>query len=147
MYVRSDPSFRQLWYLLEIPQNRGGGTVSDLESRLSRMAVLAEPVRRALYRFVATQREPVTREQAAAAVDVPHHVAKFNLDRLVEEGLLEAGYRRPPGRGGPGAGRPAKTYRRADTELEVSLPARRYELAARVLARAVANAERAHTSV
>ena len=120
--------------------------MSDLDSRLNRIGVLADPVRRALYQFVARKPEPVTRDQAAAGLGVARHVAKFNLDRLVEEGLLEAGYRRPPGRGGPGAGRPAKTYRRADREVEVSLPERRYGLAARVLLRTVAN-ERASTDV
>jgi predicted ArsR family transcriptional regulator len=121
--------------------------VSDLDSRLNRIGMLAEPVRRALYRFVAGQGEPVTRDQAAAAVGVARHVAKFNLDRLVAEGLLEADYRRPPGRGGPGAGRPAKTYRRAEREVEVSLPERRYEVAARLLLQTVASAERAHPDV
>src|SRR3954471_788260 len=107
-------------------------TVSDLDSRLRRIGALAEPVRRALYRFVVTQREPVTREQAAAAVDVAHHVAKFNLDRLGGEGVLRgAASGRPRGRGGPGAGRPAKVYRRADVDVEVTLPERRYEVAAR----------------
>jgi predicted ArsR family transcriptional regulator len=121
--------------------------VSDLDFHLNRIGVLAEPVRRALYQFVVGQREPVTRDQAVAAVGVARHVVKFNLDRLVEEGLLEADYRRPSGRGGPGAGRPAKTYRRADLEVEVSLPARRYDLAARLLLQAVANTERAHRDV
>jgi predicted ArsR family transcriptional regulator len=121
--------------------------VSDLDDRLSRISVLADSVRRDLYRFVITQREPVTREQAAAAVGVPHHVAKFNLDRLVDEGLLHADYRRPPGRGGPGAGRPAKVYSRADVEVAVSVPERRYELAARLLAHAVAEADRKGSAV
>jgi predicted ArsR family transcriptional regulator len=119
----------------------------DLDDRLNRISALAEPVRRALYRFVVSQREPVTREQAAAAVGVPHHVAKFNLDRLVEQGLLHADYRRPPGRGGPGAGRPAKVYCRAGVDVEVSVPERRYELAARLLAHAVAEAEREDAAV
>jgi predicted ArsR family transcriptional regulator len=121
--------------------------VSDLDLRLNRIGMLADPVRRALYHFVVDQREPVTRDQAAAALGVARHVAKFNLDRLVGEGLLEADYRRPPGRGGPGAGRPAKTYRRADREVAVSLPARRYDLAARLLLRAVASAECSHGEV
>ncbi len=116
--------------------------MNDLDSRLDRLAGLGEPVRRALYRFVVAQRAPVTREQVALAVGVAHHVAKFNLDRLVDDGLLEADYRRPPGRGGPGAGRPAKVYRRADLDVEVSLPERRYDLAGRLLVRAVALAER-----
>jgi predicted ArsR family transcriptional regulator len=115
---------------------------NDLDARLDQIAVLGEPVRRALYRFVAAQPEPVTRELAAAGVGVAQHTAKFHLDRLVHDGLLEASYRRPPGRGGPGAGRPAKVYRRSDTDLDVSFPERRYDLAGRLLVRAVAHAER-----
>jgi len=112
------------------------------DHRIVRLASLAEPVRRALYRWVIAQRAPVTREQAAAGVGVAHHVAKFNLDRLVAEGLLDADYRRPEGRGGPGAGRPAKVYRRGTAVIEVSVPQRHYDLAGLVLARAVASAER-----
>jgi predicted ArsR family transcriptional regulator len=119
----------------------------DLDARLDRVAALGEPLRRALYRFVAAQTEPVTREQAAAGVGVATYTAKFHLDRLVDDGLLEAGYRRPPGRGGPGAGRPAKIYRRSDTDIEVSLPERRYDLAGRLLAKAVAQAERTETPI
>jgi len=114
----------------------------DLPTRLGQLSALAEPVRRDLYTFVVARREPVTREQAAAGLDVPVHVAKFHLDRLVEDGLLDAEYRRPPGRGGPGAGRPAKVYRRSGLEVEVSLPERRYAVAGRVLVKAVAYAER-----
>jgi predicted ArsR family transcriptional regulator len=120
---------------------------NDLDTRLDQVAALGEPVRRALYRFVAAQPEPVTREQAAAAVGVAQHTAKFHLDRLVGDRLLEAGYRRPPGRGGPGAGRPAKVYRRSDTDLDISLPERRYDLAGRLLVKAVAQAERTGTTV
>jgi predicted ArsR family transcriptional regulator len=120
---------------------------NDLDARLDQVATLGEPVRRALYRFVAAQPEPVTREQAAAAVGVAQHTAKFHLDRLVDGRLLEAGYRRPPGRGGPGAGRPAKVYRRSGTDLDVSLPERRYDLAGQLLVKAVAQAERTGSPV
>src|SRR5437763_14146356 len=95
-----------------------GNVKPDLDSRLDRLAGLGEPVRRALYRFVVAQGAPVSREQAAAGLDVAHHVAKFNLDRLVEDGLLEAEYRRPEGRRGPGAGRPATLYRRAAADRQ-----------------------------
>ena len=104
---------------------------------IASVAALNEPVRRALYRYVVAQDEPVSREKAAAGVGVAHHVAKFNLDRLVTDGLLEVEYRRPPGRRGPGAGRPAKLYRRAARQISLSLPERRYDLAGRILAEAI----------
>jgi predicted ArsR family transcriptional regulator len=65
---------------------------------------------------------------------VQRTLAAFHLDKLVEVGLLDAVFRRPEGRTGPGAGRPAKFYRRSDAEFAVSLPARDYRTAARVFA-------------
>jgi predicted ArsR family transcriptional regulator len=114
----------------------------DLGARASGVASLGDPVRRALYGFVAAQRSSVNRDQAAQAVGVARHVARFHLDKLVEVGLLETEYRRPPGRGGPGAGRPAKHYRRSSRELVVSVPERRYDLAGWLLARALNETER-----
>jgi predicted ArsR family transcriptional regulator len=55
----------------------------------------------------------------------------------VDDGLLDVEYSRPPGRSGPGAGRPAKRYRRARRDIAVSLPERRYDLAAHVMAEAI----------
>ena len=112
------------------------------DAQLGSVAALGEPIRRALYRFVAGRADPVTREQAAAGTGLAVHVAKFHLDRLEAEGLLESGFARPEGRTGPGAGRPAKVYRRAGHEIAVSLPARRYELAGSILATAVSSAQR-----
>ncbi len=108
-----------------------------LSEQAASIGALAEPVRRDLYTFVVGQAEPVSREQAADGVQVPLHTAKFHLDRLVEEGLLEVEFRRLSGRTGPGAGRPAKMYRRSSRELSVSLPERRYDLAGRILAAGV----------
>ena len=82
------------------------------------------------------------KDEAAAAMGVPRSVAAFHLDRLVADGLLTTEYRRLSGRQGPGAGRPAKLYRRAEGEFSVSLPDRRYDLAARLLAAAVDEATR-----
>ena len=113
----------------------------DLAAQAAGIGALADPVRRALYEYVAAQPEAVGREAAAAAVRVPVHTAKFHLDRLCDEGLLQADYRRLSGRTGPGAGRPAKLYRRADREFAVSLPERRYDLAAHILATGVQQAE------
>lgn len=113
-----------------------------IDTQLSGIAALGEPVRRALYRYVAAQDAAVGRNQAAAGVGVPRHTAKFHLDRLVEDGLLDVEFRRPPGRSGPGAGRPAKLYRRSGRELSVSLPERRYDIAGEIMARAIDNSDR-----
>jgi predicted ArsR family transcriptional regulator len=116
--------------------------MSDAEfpAAVAAIAALGDPTRRALYRYIAAQAVPVGREDAAAAVGVPHHVARFHLDRLHEAGLLEVEYKRPAGRGGPGAGRPAKLYRPGPAEFSVSIPDRRYDLAGLVLTQAVATA-------
>jgi len=116
-------------------------SVRDFASRVTSIATLAEPVRRALYLYVVAQPEPVSRDQAATAVGVPRHVAKFNLDKLEEEELLDVEYARPAGRSGPGAGRPAKLYRRSSREVGVSLPERHYDLAAEVMAQAITQAD------
>ena len=109
----------------------------NLTEQVAGIGALAEPARRSLYLYVAAQPEAVSREQAATAVDLPLHSAKFHLDRLVEEGLLDVEFRRLSGRSGPGAGRPAKLYRRSSRQLSVSLPERRYDLAGDVLASAI----------
>lgn len=108
-----------------------------LEREIAGLASLGEPARRQLYLYVAGRPGDVSRDQAARAVGISRSLAGFHLDRLVEEGLLEASFRRLSGRSGPGAGRPAKLYRRSDRQVEVSVPERRYELAARILATAV----------
>jgi predicted ArsR family transcriptional regulator len=116
-------------------------SVDDFDAQVAGVAALGEPVRRALYRYVVAQPGPVSRDQAAEGTGVPRHVAKFHLDKLAEEGLLEVEYRRPAGRRGPGAGRPTKLYRRSSRELRVSLPERRYELIGQLMAQAIVDAE------
>jgi predicted ArsR family transcriptional regulator len=103
----------------------------------SAIGTLADPLRRRLYDFVAGRDDGVGREEAARAVGVPTHTARFHLDKLVEAGLLSVDHRRLSGRTGPGAGRPAKVYRRSTTDIAVSLPERGYELVGHVFAAAV----------
>jgi predicted ArsR family transcriptional regulator len=102
--------------------------------------MLADPVRRQLYRFVVAQDAPVSRDAAAEGAGVARHTAKFHLDRLVEQGLLEPVFRRLSDRRGPGAGRPTKHYRRSARQLSVTVPQRDYELAARLMAQAIDDA-------
>lgn len=109
------------------------------------IGALADPVRRELYRFVVSQPAPVSRDEAAAATGIARHQAKFHLDRLEAEGLLESDYARLGGRSGPGAGRPSKRYRRSPCEITVSLPPRAYHLAGRLMADAIAESARTGT--
>ena len=87
------------------PVNQG-----QLDADVAGLASLAEPTRRALYLYVYAQDRPVSRDEAAAGVGVPRHRAKFHLDRLVNDGLLETEFARRTGRRGvvPGA-RPGST--------------------------------------
>lgn len=117
------------------------------EGALAAVAALGDPLRRKLYRFVSEQDHAVGRDEAAERVTPTSSAAAFHLDRLVADGLLEAEFRRLTGRQGPGAGRPAKLYRRARAEIAVSLPARRYQRAAAVLAAAVSEATATGTPV
>ncbi len=107
------------------------------ERDLVALGLLLEPVRRDLYEWVVAQARPVGREQAAKSLKITRALATFHLDRLAAAGLLESGYRRLTGRVGPGAGRPARVYWRADREFSVSLPDRRYERVARLFALAL----------
>jgi predicted ArsR family transcriptional regulator len=108
-----------------------GGTPWDA------LHLLAEPTRRGVYLAVRAADRPLTRDDVAAATGIGRRLAAFHLDLLADAGLLLTDYARPPGRSGPGAGRPAKRYRAAPVDIELSLPARRYDIAARILARAV----------
>ena len=82
----------------EMSQARFGTDIAGLAS-------LAEPTRRALYLYVCGQGSAVSRDEAAAGVGVPRHSAKFHLDKLVGDGLLDVEFARRTGRQGPGAGR------------------------------------------
>jgi predicted ArsR family transcriptional regulator len=111
---------------------------SDIfEAGVTRLGLLQDPIRAALYRYVIAQDHDVGRNEAAAAVEIQRGLAAFHLDKLAEAGLLEVTFRRLSGRTGPGAGRPAKLYRRTDQEAVASVPPRAYETAAALLAETV----------
>src|SRR4051812_9084578 len=113
-------------------EDTGSTTVGA--DQLAAVSALGEPTRRALYQHVVDEGDWVSRDAAADAVGIERATAAHHLDRLAADGLLDVEYRRISGRQGPGAGRPAKLYRRARTEFGVSLPPRDYGLAGRLLA-------------
>jgi predicted ArsR family transcriptional regulator len=104
--------------------------------QLAAIALLADELRQRLYRFVAAQPHPVTRDQAAAAVGISRKLAAFHLDKLTAAGLLEATTPDQASRR-PGPGRAPKAYQPAATELAISIPQRRYEALGDLLAQAI----------
>lgn len=121
-------------------------TPERFDEQIAGIAALEHPLSRQAYRLV-LDREWVTRDAAAEALDVARSVAAFHLDKLVAAGLLEARYERLSGRTGPGAGRPAKLYARSTREFDLTLPPRRYDLAGSLLAEAVTRATSTATPV
>lgn len=107
------------------------------DSSIDAARALGDPLRRRLYEHVADSGGEVGRAEAAEALGIQRTLAAHHLDRLVGAGLLDVVRRKVSGREGPGSGRPAKLYRRSEREVSLQLPARDYELAARVLAEAV----------
>jgi predicted ArsR family transcriptional regulator len=115
--------------------------MSVQSDRLATIAALGEPLRREIYLYVAGAPGVVSRDQTAHRFGVSRGVAAFHLDKLAGLGLLDVEYHRPPGRRGPGAGRPAKFYRATTDDVSFSVPPREYELAGRLLAEAVTVSE------
>jgi predicted ArsR family transcriptional regulator len=111
------------------------GTDQDRQA-MAAIALLADELRQRLYRFVAAQPHPVTRDQAAAAVGISRKLAAFHLDKLTAVGLLETAAPDPASRR-PGPGRAPKAYQPAAAEVAVSIPARRYDLLGDLLAQAI----------
>ena len=111
--------------------------MTDTNRDIEGIGALADPLRRQVYDYVVAERAGVSRDQTADALRLPRHRATFHLERLERAGLLRSEYVRLTGRSGPGAGRPAKVYRRSGDEIAVSLPGRQDALAGALLASAV----------
>jgi len=101
------------------------------------VAALMDPVRRSLFEHVRRQRRPVTREEAAAATAISRNLTAFHLDKLVDAGLLRARYEAPSDQH-RGPGRTPKVYEPTDAGVCLTVPPRQYELAATILADALA---------
>ena len=75
--------------------------------------------------YVRGSPEPVSADDAAAALGVHRSVARSRLERLLRTGLLATSFARRSGRVGPGAGRPAKLYSPAPEAQTLEFPPRR----------------------
>ena len=121
--------------------------IAGVQDPIREVAVLDQPLRRALHRLLVDDGGWVGRDAAAEALGVPRSVAAFHLDKLAEAGVVDVSYERTSGRTGPGAGRPAKRYRRRATEVAASVPPRHYDLAGALLAEAISESARTGSPV
>ena len=92
---------------------------------MDRLSAVGDPGLRSALGFVRGAESPVTADELAEHDGIHRNVARSRLERLAGAGLLETSFSR--GRGGPGAGRPAKTYRAAPELATIEFPAHRYE--------------------
>lgn len=106
-----------------------------LEKRISDLtSSLGDPTRRAIYITVRESSEPLTTSMVANLFDLHPNVARHHLDRLADDGYLRLGSPRP-GRAGPGAGRPAKSYEATEKEVSVHFAPQRFEMLVELLMR------------
>lgn len=125
MSIAPDPRHRFL--MQDLPHSQ----------RISAVTSLDDPSRRALFDLVSRSEAPVSRDDAAAALDMSRSTASFHLDRLVKAGLLATEFHKVGQKQGPGSGRPTKFYRLAVSEVSASIPDRHYELAGDLMAAAI----------
>ncbi|HKB93014.1 MAG TPA: hypothetical protein VKC62_02085 [Gaiellaceae bacterium] len=89
------------------------------------LTAVGDPRLRTALLFVRAVDHGVTADELGEHDGVHRNVARDRLERLAAAGLVETGFRSRAG--GPGAGRPAKTYRAAPETTGIEFPARHYE--------------------
>ncbi|GHF40656.1 transcriptional regulator [Streptomyces morookaense] len=119
------------------------GDVGLDNASLTSLAVLGDGLRRRMFAFIRSERRPVTREEVADGVGVSRKLAAFHLDKLVTAGLLQARYESA---GLRKVGRRPKVYEPAAEPIAVSIPERRHEMLADLLAEAVLTEGRGETA-
>ena len=86
-------------------------SIGDLASSLG------DPTRRGIYVAVRENPDPVSAAEIATLFEIHPNVARHHLDRLAADGYLRVTRKRPSGKTGPGAGRPAKCYEATSKEI------------------------------
>lgn len=106
--------------------------INTLDSRISDLtSSLGDPTRRAIYIAVRESPDPMTTSKVAELFDIHPNVARHHLDRLADDDYLRVSHQRRSG--GPGAGRPAKTYEPTNKEVSVHFAPRRFEMLTEML--------------
>lgn len=120
---------------------------ANLTVRLESVAALGDPVRRDVYQALQRSGDALTRNRLAELTGIAASTLLFHLEKLVDAGLLTVEFRKLGERSGPGSGRPAKLYRLAQAEVAASIPDRRYDLAAELMAAAIDTSIRDNTAI
>jgi predicted ArsR family transcriptional regulator len=110
---------------------------------VERLDALGDDELRRTLLFVRAEGRPVSADGVGRALEAPRTAARWRLERLVDAGLLVSHFERRSGRGGPGAGRPAKLYAAAPETMPVEFPRRRSETLVALLMRAIPERRRA----
>ncbi|HEY9391979.1 MAG TPA: hypothetical protein VIR27_19680, partial [Mycobacteriales bacterium] len=106
--------------------------MSRRAENIGAVAALSDTLRRRLYYFIRAQARPVSRDEAAEHAGISRRLAAFHLDKLTRSGLLRSHYGRPEG-APRSPGRAPKLYQPTDSEFEVAIPARQYDLIGQIL--------------
>jgi predicted ArsR family transcriptional regulator len=91
---------------------------------MDRLQAVGDAGLRSALTFVRGEESAVSADDLAAHDRIHRNVARSRLERLAAAGLVEAGFSRRTG--GPGAGRPAKTYSAAPELAAVEFPDHHY---------------------
>jgi predicted ArsR family transcriptional regulator len=111
------------------------GAPLPADAAITAVAALQDESRHGMYEFIRTARQPVTREQAAAAVGISRKLAAFHLDKLVAAGLLRSDYATVGGL--RKVGRAPKVYSPVDADIRISIPERQHDVLATILIDAI----------
>ncbi|MCZ2402754.1 helix-turn-helix domain-containing protein [Paenarthrobacter sp. Z7-10] len=109
----------------------------ERQDQLAAVAALGDPVRRALFEAVRQSPVPLGVDSLTRTLGIPRSTVVFQLQKLVDAGVLSIEFAKPGRRRGPGSGRPAKLYLPRQGEVAASVPDRHYDLAAQLMAAAI----------
>lgn len=114
-----------------------------LEQDAASYSLLSDPQRRRIYLAIRQAGRAMTKDDVATSLGISPTLATFHLEKLLEGGFLEAHFAHSDVRPGRRVGRRAKYYLPSRREVALTIPERRYQVVAEILAGAVVAADAA----